>query len=297
MSSIKELYIPFMGFKTYVRIVGEEYKNKLPLILLHGGPGSTHNSFELLDELSDKDKRCLIMYDQLGCGNSYVEGHAELWKAETWVNELDNLIEYLDLKEFHLLGHSWGGMLEIIYMNQGKHTKRVKTITLSSTLVSSKLWEDEAYKLINKLPNIYKNSIYKCLRENDFESPLYKKVMNYYYYSYVRPKYDNNTPECLLRKKPDASLVYNTTWGPCEYKPTGNLKDYDYIDRLINIKVPVYICSGEKDESTPLQNKVMKDNLPNCIKQVIFKDSRHMTYFECHDEYIKELIDFLNTNK
>ena len=75
---ITEGYMPYLGYKTYYRIAGECSGNKKPLILLHGGPGSTHNYFEVLDRLADEG-RAIISYDQLGCGNSYVEGHSELW--------------------------------------------------------------------------------------------------------------------------------------------------------------------------------------------------------------------------
>ena len=68
---IKEGYMPFMGHSTYYRIVNPDGR-KTPLILLHGGPGSTHNSYELLDELAFKDDRPFLMYDQIGCGLSYV---------------------------------------------------------------------------------------------------------------------------------------------------------------------------------------------------------------------------------
>ena len=88
---IKEGYMPFMGYQTYYRIVGKTEEGKSPIILLHGGPGSTHNYFELLDRVAESG-RAVIMYDQLGCGNSFVEGHPELWTPETWLNELCVLI-------------------------------------------------------------------------------------------------------------------------------------------------------------------------------------------------------------
>ena len=50
---ITEGYMPYLGYKTYYRIAGECSGNKKPLILLHGGPGSTHNYFEVLDRLAD----------------------------------------------------------------------------------------------------------------------------------------------------------------------------------------------------------------------------------------------------
>ncbi|MGO3611056.1 MAG: alpha/beta hydrolase, partial [Enterococcus sp.] len=62
---IEEGYMPYLGHQTYYRIVGEQANNKKPLIVMHGGPGSTHNYFEVLDEMA-VDGRQIIMYDQLG---------------------------------------------------------------------------------------------------------------------------------------------------------------------------------------------------------------------------------------
>ena len=103
MAKIQEGRMPYLGYETYYRIIGENKGNKKPLLLLHGGPGSTHNYFEVLDDLADKDDRQLIMYDQLGCGNSYLDGHPELWTKETWLNELIALRKHLGLDEVHIL--------------------------------------------------------------------------------------------------------------------------------------------------------------------------------------------------
>ena len=92
--------MPYLGYQTYYRIVGESKSGKKPLILLHGGPGSTHNHFEVLDRLAEEADCQLIMYDQIGCGKSYVENRPDLWNAETWVNELIALREYLGIEEY-----------------------------------------------------------------------------------------------------------------------------------------------------------------------------------------------------
>ena len=78
--------MPFMGYQTYYRIVGEA-TGKAPLLLLHGGPGSTHNYFEVLDCIADTGRQ-VISYDQIGCGKSYLDGHPELWTQKTWIDEL-----------------------------------------------------------------------------------------------------------------------------------------------------------------------------------------------------------------
>src|SRR5699024_9449924 len=93
----------FMGYETYYRIVGQRSK-KTPLVLLHGGPGSSHNYFEVLDKLAEIDDRRIIMYDQLGCGKSSIpDDHPELYTKETWDKELMALRENLDLRKIQLL--------------------------------------------------------------------------------------------------------------------------------------------------------------------------------------------------
>ena len=69
MTKITEGTIPFLGHETYYRIAGDLSSGKTPLLCLHGGPGSTHNYFEIFDELGEE--RPVIPYDQIpGCSSS-----------------------------------------------------------------------------------------------------------------------------------------------------------------------------------------------------------------------------------
>ena len=126
---ITEGYMPFIGYQTYYRIVGEP-SDKAPLLLLHGGPGSTHNYFEVLDCIADTGRQ-VISYDQIGCGNSYLDGHPELWTLQTWIDELIALRDYLHLDHVHILGQSWGAMQAIAYAIDNNPTG-VKSMILSS---------------------------------------------------------------------------------------------------------------------------------------------------------------------
>ena len=92
-----------------------EASEKAPLLLLHGGPGSTHNYFEVLDSIADTGRQ-VISYDQIGCGNSYLDGHPELWTQKTWIDELIAIREHLHLDTLHILGQSWGAMQAIAYV-------------------------------------------------------------------------------------------------------------------------------------------------------------------------------------
>ena len=113
MGNVGEGYMPFEGSRTYWRVVGERTE-KLPLLTLHGGPGAAHGYMTSLDDLA-KGGRQVIYYDQCGCGKSHAPSNPGRWTTEFFVEELQALHKYLNLEHFHMLGHSWGGMLAICF--------------------------------------------------------------------------------------------------------------------------------------------------------------------------------------
>lgn len=288
---INEGYMPFMGHHTYYRTVGER-TDKAPLILLHGGPGSTHNYFEVLDRVAEEDGRMLVMYDQIGCGNSYVDGRPELWTAETWVNELIALRKHLGLDTCHLLGQSWGGMLLLTYICGYEHSG-VKSGILSSTLPASWLWGIEQARMIKELPEEYQEAIKTATETGDYSSDIYQRAEEEYMLRHAAGKPDPNGPECLLRKKRTGRESYVVGWGPNEYTPMGTLKDYDVIDKLKDIKEPCLVINGGNDLCTPYIAKVMYDNIPNS-RWELFRECRHMCFVEDNDHYVEVLKEWLN---
>jgi pimeloyl-ACP methyl ester carboxylesterase len=106
-----EGFIPFHGYRTWYRIVGNgEEPGKLPLLVLHGGPGASYDYLEPLEAMTTTGRR-VIFYDQLGGGNSDHPHDPSLWTVELFVEELDAVRKALALDRLHLLGQSWGGML------------------------------------------------------------------------------------------------------------------------------------------------------------------------------------------
>ena len=290
---ISEGYMPFKNGKTYYRIVNKE-GSKTPLILLHGGPGSTHNYFEVFDHLAIEDDRPIIMYDQIGCGKSYVDGDETIFSKETWSEELIALREHLEIKNCHILGQSWGGMLLIIYAVD-KNPSSLKSLILSSTLSSAKLWRKENLKRVELLPDDMKKAIYDAENKNDYSSEKYKEAIDLFMQRYCAKEYDETDPECLRRKKVSGAKSYLIAWGENEFTPTGTLADYEYTDKLKNIKIPTLITSGSWDLSTPYIAKTMHDNIENS-KWELFQHSRHMPFVEEHEKYVSILKKWLNKN-
>ena len=111
-----EGYAGFEGSQTWYRVHGglpAPPDGPAPLVVLHGGPGATHDYLTPLAELSGHG-RAVVLYDQLGNGSSthYPERGADFWTVELFVRELANLIDHLGIGDrYHVLGQSWGGFL------------------------------------------------------------------------------------------------------------------------------------------------------------------------------------------
>ena len=285
-----EGYMPFREYQTYYRVVGEP-SEKAPLLLLHGGPGSTHNYFELFEEW-DLDGRQLIMYDQLGCGLSSMPNDSDLWQADTWLEELMTLRDYLELDELHILGQSWGGMLLIMYMCD-KQPKGIKSVILSSTLSSAELWKEEQHRLIKLMSLEDQQSILAAETSHEFTQPDYLAANERFMKRHAADMPTDDSKEPLRRKKNQGKQSYEVAWGPNEFFPLGTLKEFDYTDQLETITTSTLITSGADDLSTPVIAKTMYDQLPNATWE-LFANSRHMPFVDEEKAYQCVLKTWLN---
>lgn len=290
---IIEGYMPYLEYQTYYRVVGECTGNKKPLILLHGGPGSAHNYFEVLDSMAEEG-RAIIMYDQLGCGLSATPSRPDLWTAETWINELIALRKHLGLDEVHILGQSWGGMQAIQYMCDYQ-PEGVKSVILSSTLPSAKLWAKEQHRMISFMPKEMQDAIAKAEETGNFDDPAYLEANAEFMQLHCASVPGPDDPECLRRPKVAGTEAYVTGWGPNEYNPTGTLSGFEYTDKIHTIDVPTLITSGLNDLCTPLIAKTMYDLIPGA-KWELFEYSRHMPFVDENEKYKKVLGEWLNAN-
>ena len=106
-----------------------------PLLALHGGPGAGHYYLDpFVERMSEH--RPVIVYDQLGCGESEKPDDVSLWTVDRFVEELDVVREALGLQECHLFGQSWGGWLSIEYMTRGR--EGIQGLILASTSASTR---------------------------------------------------------------------------------------------------------------------------------------------------------------
>ena len=288
---IKEGYMPFHEYKTYYRIVGEPSADKAPL-LIHGGPGSSHNYFELMDDYAETGRQ-LIMYDQVGCGKSSLPEDPGVYVKETWAEELVALRKFLHLDELHMLGQSWGGMLEMYYLTSFD-PQGIKSVMIDGSPASIKLWVQEQHRLIKYLSYEDRAAIAEAERTGDFTNVKYLAANDRYMEKYCWDDPDENSPEPLRRPTNGkrASLIAE---GPNEFTENGTISDFDVTDQLHKIHVPVLVTSGTDDLCTPLIAKSVVDHIPGA-KWHLFANSRHLALLDQHDEFIHVLDQWLAAN-
>ncbi len=260
-----------------------------PLLVLHGGPGSSSYSLQVLKQLAGD--RPVILYDQLGCGRSDWPDDPSLWVLDRFVEEVDEVREALGLKEFHLLGHSWGTTLAAAYCLGG--AEGVKSLILSSPCLSAPLWAKDQERNLKKLPLELQNTIIRCEMEGNTGTKKYAEAVSEFNRRFVcrLDPYPNWLKEGAKFRNKE---VYHLMWGPSEFSVKGNLKTFDCTRRLHELSMPVLYTCGRHDEATPETTAYFSSLTPDSNLH-IFEKSAHMPYIEEQEEYMKVIGDFLSS--
>jgi proline-specific peptidase len=278
--------VPFRGFETWYRDVGPV--EGVPLLCLHGGPGSSHHYFEPLEALAE-DGRRVVLYDQLGCGGSDRPDDPDLWTVELFVDEIAALRSGLGLERIHLLGSSWGSMLGIEYALTTP--AGLVSLTLNSPPTASETWKAEATRLRDELPEDVRRVLAKHEAAGTTDDPEYEAAESEFgrrHICRVEP-----LPDFVLRGRAAKNrAVYESLWGISEWNPNGKLRDWDVRDRLSEIDVPTLITSGRYDECTPMLAEDAQRGIPGA-ERVLFEDSSHTAFVEEPERFRAVLSDFL----
>lgn len=287
-----EGFIDFNGFKTYYKSYGDSSLINTPLLVLHGGPGSTHHYVENLHALT-KTGRKVIFYDQFGSGQSEGRNDKSLWKVETFIDQLDVVRRELGLTNVHLLGHSWGGMLAIEYLLT--NPAGVSSAVLSSAMIDMHLYQEEVDKLLKDLPEEIRSTIKRHHETRSIEDAEYKKAFQLYddkhIFRGVKWPQEIKTPNGAFNAD-----LYHTMWGLSEADTKkGTMKDWSRLEDLKKIQLPVLITSGEFDELTPRQARITHENIAGSELH-IFKDASHCHHVEKQQDYLAGVSKFLNKN-
>jgi L-proline amide hydrolase len=291
---VREGEAPFRDWRTWYRVTGDLEAKKPPVVVLHGGPGCTHDYVDSFKHLAATG-RAVVHYDQLGNGRSthLRDKGAEFWTPRLFLDELENLLETLGVADaYHVIGQSWGGMLAAEHAVT--QPRGLCGLVIADSPASMKTWVEEASRLRKELPNDVQATLMQHEKAGTTGTKAYAEAVQVFNEKHVCRKlpWPDEVKRTFASIESDPT-VYHTMNGPSEFHVIGTLKSWTIESRLGRIQVPTLVISGEYDEATP---KVVEPYLKG-IKDVrwqLFEHSSHMPHVEETELCMKVVGDFLD---
>lgn len=296
----QEGFVDANGVMIYYMIVGHGQ----PLLVVHGGPGASHDYFlPYLLPLARHNR--LVFIDERGSGRSQKLEDAAGYTVENMVEDVEAVRQALGLGKMSLLGHSYGGVLAQAYAL--KYQRNLSHLILGSTFCSTKALNEVFVRMKQNMSPELRQRI------DGFEAQgLFGHGKDYqkgrYPDAYMIAAWGEGYFPYLYQNHPDSNYdpiqagntswdLYREMWGNHgEFVIDGNLKSVEYTDQLPTIKVPTLIIVGDHDESDPSMSKVMNEKITGS-KLVILPKSGHMTFVDQNGMFISAVDDFLHANE
>jgi proline iminopeptidase len=293
----QEGFIDAHGVLIYYWIVGRG----APLMIVHGGPGATHDYFlPYLLPLARHNR--LIFIDERGSGKSQKLEDPKGYTVENMVEDVEAVRQGLHLGKISLLGHSYGGVLAQAYAL--KYQQNLSHLILGSTFPSTKQMNEVFVRMKEQMPAELRARIDRMESESLFgHGKDYEK--NRYTNDYMVAAWGEAYFPYLYQNHPDPNYdpaqngntswdLYREMWGSHgEFVIDGNLSSVEYVDKLHTIHVPTLILAGDHDECDPSLSRQMHEKIAGS-KLVILPKSGHMTFVDQPNLFLGAVESFLH---
>lgn len=280
---VREGYVDANGVMIYFT----EFGRGNPLLIVHGGPGASHDYFlPYLLPLARHNR--LIFIDERGSGRSEKLDDPSGYTVENMVEDVEAVRQQLHLGKISLLGHSYGGALAQAYAL--KYQKNLSHLILASTWSSTKALNEIFVQMKEKMPAELRDRINKMESEGLFGHGLdYQKRR--YTNDYMIAAWGEGYFPYLYQNRPDPNYdpiaagntswdLYREMWGSHgEFVVDGNLRSVEYTERLAEIKVPTLILVGDHDECDPSLAEAMHARIAGS-KMVVVPKAGHNTFVD-----------------
>lgn len=280
---VQEGTIPFAGYRTWYRVVGEDgLAGHLPVLLLHGGPAVPHGCLEPLEQLASTGRR-LVFYDQLGCGSSAIPPNPSLWTIDLYRREIDAVRTALGLDRVHIFGHSWGGILAMEYALT--QPAGLVSLVLSDTTASWAEYQSEISRLQDEVPAAVRETAERHQAAGTTDDPEYRQAASYFEQRHVLGA--EQAPDYLIQamqkrsEHPDVSQALDR-----------QLQHWDITPRLAEIHVPALLLVGRHGILTPALSETIHQGIPGS-ELVVFEESAHFPYITETARYLTTVQHFL----
>ncbi len=295
---IQEGYVDANGVLIYYATFGRGE----PLVILHGGPGASHDYFlPYLLPLARTNK--LVFIDERGSGRSEKLEDVKQYTVENMAADVEAVRVALDLGKISLLGHSYGGVLAEAYAL--KYPEHLSHLVLASTFASTREMNQVLQRIKSQMPPD-KQALATAFEKAGLFGKGAPWERGRYPDQYATLAWGWGYFPRLYGARPDPNYdpqaqntstawdLYREMWGSHgEFVIDGNLRSVEYLDKLPTIKVPTLILAGDHDECDPSMSKEMNAKIKGS-KLVILPHSGHMAFVDQPNLWNKSVAEFVN---
>jgi proline iminopeptidase len=282
-----------------VSVAGGKYKvwtkrigyGDTKVLLLHGGPGLSHEYLEVMESFLPRAGIEMYYYDQLGCNNSDAPEDPSLWTTERYVQEVEDVRRGLGLEQFVLYGHSWGGILGIEYAL--RYQQQLRGLVISNMAASTESYLRHVVLWKRLLTPASRASLRELESRGDYDSPNYGRIMMEELYPQILCR-TRPWPEPVTRTlRHMNSRIYEQMQGKSEFVVTGNLKGWDRWADLRSIRTRTLTIGARYDEMDPQDMQKMAGLLPRG-SYAYLENGSHLCMWDDQASYFQKLLAFLH---
>lgn len=284
---------PKGSFRVWTKRVGNNPAIKV--LLLHGGPGATHEYFEAFDSYFPAAGVEYYYYDQLGSYYSDQPDDPSLVDLPRYVEEVDQVRHalHLDSRNFYLLGHSWGGILALEYAL--KYPQNLRGLVISNMMASIPAYNAYAEKVL--MPAMNQNvlaEIKKIEAAKKYDDPRYMELLipNHYVHHILRMPPDQWPDPVNRTFKHLNPKVYIPMQGPSELGASGKLVNWDRTGDLGKIGVPTLVVGARHDTMDPAHMEMMSKKVQKG-RYLYCPNGSHMAMYDDQQTYMNGITTFL----
>lgn len=286
---------PAGDFRVWTRRFGNN--PELRLLLLHGGPGATHEYLETFDSYLPAAGVEYYFYDQLGSFYSDQPDDPTLWEIDRFVDEVEQVRLALGLgpDDFVLYGQSWGGLLATEYALA--HQEQLKGLVISNMMASIPAYNRYAEQVI--MPALDQEALAEIKRleaAGETDDPSYEALlMEHHYVKHVCRMPPDEWPDPVVRGFRHINpAIYVPLQGPSELGASGKLEHWDRTADLHRIGVPTLVMGAEHDTMDPTHLRWMAEQMPQGTYHHSPEGS-HLALVDDADVYFSGLVEFLRS--